>query len=100
MLDVKKTARNVIGAAVASVMAFSAATAKAQQLDEVVYGTASRVGLANAAIYLAEVIGFSVEEGINIRTVQFDGTGVLMPQLASKAVTIGYPIPDSRHHLP
>lgn len=94
MLDVKKTARNVIGAAVASVMAFSAATAKAQQLDEVVYGTASRVGLANAAIYLAEVIGFFREEGINIRTVQFDGTGVLMPQLASKAVTIGYPIPD------
>ena len=66
----------------------------AQKVDEVVYGTASRVGLANAAMYLAETLGFFRDEGINIKTVQFDGTGTLMPQIASKAVTFGYPIPD------
>jgi NitT/TauT family transport system substrate-binding protein len=71
-----------------------AATTSSQALDKVVYGTASRVGLANAAMFFAEGLGFFKDEGIDISTVQFDGTGVLLPQLATKAVTIGYPIPD------
>jgi NitT/TauT family transport system substrate-binding protein len=74
--------------------AFFSMPAAAQKVDQVVYGTASRVGLANASMYLAETLGFFKEEGIEIKTVQFDSTGVLMPQIASKAITIGYPIPD------
>jgi NitT/TauT family transport system substrate-binding protein len=74
-------------------MLFSSSS-MAQTMDKVVYGTASRVGLANAAMYLAETMGFFREEHIEITTVQFDSTSILMPQIASKAVTIGYPIPD------
>jgi NitT/TauT family transport system substrate-binding protein len=77
----------------ASALAFPLA-AGAQQLDKVVYGTASRVGLANAAMFLAESMGFFREQRIAIETVQFDGTGVLLPQIANKSITIGYPIPD------
>jgi len=62
--------------------------------DKVVYGTASRVGLVNSAMYAAEVLGFFKEENITLETVQFDGTGVLLPQMANKSITIGYPIPD------
>jgi NitT/TauT family transport system substrate-binding protein len=62
--------------------------------DRVTYGTASRVGLANAAIYMAEVMGFFRDNNIAIETVQFDGTGVLLPQIANKRITVGYPIPD------
>jgi NitT/TauT family transport system substrate-binding protein len=80
-------------AALGAVVLFSTPT-MAEKMDEVVYGTASRVGLANAAMYLAETMGFFRDEHINIKTVQFDSTGVLMPQIASKTVTIGYPIPD------
>lgn len=62
--------------------------------DRVTYGTASRVGLANAAMYMAEVMGFFRENNIALETVQFDGTGVLLPQIANKRITVGYPIPD------
>jgi NitT/TauT family transport system substrate-binding protein len=84
-------ARFRVGAAVAAVV-LSAGAAVAQ--DKIVYGTASRVGLANAAMFMAEVMGFFREENIELQTVQFDGTGVLLPQIANKGVTVGYPIPD------
>lgn len=67
---------------------------RASALDKVVYGVASKVGLANASMYLAQGMGFFREENIDIQTVQFEGTAVLLPQLANKTVTIGYPIPD------
>lgn len=63
-------------------------------LDKVVYGTASRQGVANASMFLAESMGFFRDEGIDISTVQFDSTGVLLPQIANKSIMIGYPIPD------
>jgi NitT/TauT family transport system substrate-binding protein len=62
--------------------------------DRVTYGTASRVGLANSAMYMAEVMGFFRENDIDLETVQFDGTGVLLPQIATRQITVGYPIPD------
>ncbi len=62
--------------------------------DRVTYGTASRVGLANSAMYMAEVMGFFRENDIDLTTVQFDGTGVLLPQIANRQITVGYPIPD------
>ena len=62
--------------------------------DKVVYGTASRPGIANASMFLTEGMGFFRDEGIAISTVQFDGTAILLPQVANKSITIGYPIPD------
>src|SRR5690606_17622414 len=63
-------------------------------LDKVIYGTASRVSLANTVMYAAEVMGLFEEEGIEVETIQFEGSGVLYPQLASNTITVGYPIPD------
>lgn len=87
----KTMARLLPGLAAALFLAL-APPAAAQ--DRVVYGTASRVGLANAAIYMAEVMGFFRENNIILETVQFDGTGVLLPQIANRRITVGYPIPD------
>ena len=82
-------------ALLAVVTVFSALGSQAAQaLDRVMYGVASRPGLANASMYVAEALGFFRDEGIEISSVQFEGTGVLLPQLANKSVTIGYPIPD------
>lgn len=71
-----------------------AADSPAFALDRVVYGTASRPGLANAALYLAETLGYFEQENIAIETIQFDGTSVLLPQVANRSIDIGYPIPD------
>ncbi len=81
-------------ASAALVFGVLAAAVPARAQDKVVYGTASRVGLVNSAMYAAEVLGFYKEENIVLETVQFDGTGVLLPQMAIKSITIGYPIPD------
>lgn len=62
--------------------------------DKVVYGTASRPGIANASMFLTDSMGFFRDENISISTVQFEGTAVLLPQIANKSITIGYPIPD------
>lgn len=84
-----------IFAAVAAALAISVCAPNAVlAADKVVYGTASRVGIANASMFLAESMGFFRDEGIDISTVQFDGTAVLLPQIANKSITIGYPIPD------
>src|SRR6185436_18956712 len=71
----------------------AAACGHATAQDKVVYGTASRPGIANASMFLAESMGFFRDEGINISTVQFEGTAILLPQIANKSITIGYPIP-------
>lgn len=86
--------RNLIAGTAAAVALAAASSGPALALDEVTYGTASRVGLANTVMYAAEVMGLFEEEGIDITTVQFEGSGVLFPQIANKSVTVGYPIPD------
>lgn len=80
--------------AASAVAGLLSSAAPAMALDKVVYGTASRPGLANASIYLTEKLGLFEEEGIEIETIQFEGTSVLLPQIANKSVDIGYPIPD------
>ncbi len=81
------------GAALSAVLA-GAIAAPAFALDKVVYGTASRVGLVNSAMYAAQELGFFKEEGIEVETIQFEGTGVILPQMANKSIMVGYPIPD------
>jgi len=84
----------LLGASLLMGAAWAATLAPAVALDKVVYGTASRVGLVNSAMYAAEELGFFKEEGIELETIQFDGTGVLLPQMANKSIMVGYPIPD------
>jgi NitT/TauT family transport system substrate-binding protein len=74
--------------------ALAAACSLAIAQDKVVYGTASRPGIANASMFLTDSMGFFRDEGISMSTVQFEGTAVLLPQIANKSITIGYPIPD------
>ena len=93
MLRTVPRLRRLRTAAVA-VGALAASIAPGAAQDKVVYGTASRVGLVNSAMFAAEMLGFFKDENITLETVQFDGTGVLLPQMANKSITIGYPIPD------
>lgn len=86
--------RRFIKTLAAGVALAAALAAPAFALDKVVYGTASRVGLVNSAMYAAQELGFFKDEGIELETVQFEGTGVLLPQMANKSIMIGYPIPD------
>lgn len=66
------------------------ALATAAELVPVIYGTPARVSLTSSGMYMAEALGFFRDEGIDLKTVSFDGTSVLLPQIANKSVTIGY----------
>ena len=93
MTFVKTRMSHLFAIAATAAVAFAVA-GPAMALDKVVYGTASRVGIANASMFLTDALGFFRDEGIEIQTVQFDGTAILLPQIANKSITIGYPIPD------
>lgn len=80
--------------AIATVLFAAAGSGSVLALDKVVYGSASRPGIANASIFLTDALGFFRDEGIEINWVQFEGTAILLPQIANKSITIGYPIPD------
>lgn len=88
-MNISRIGAILLGSAIASSLA-TAAIAN----DKVTYGTASRVGLANTVMYAAEALGLFKEEGIDLETVQFEGSGVVFPQIANNTITIGYPIPD------
>lgn len=62
----------------------------AAELTTVTYGTPARVSLTSSGLYMAEALGFFRDEGIDLKTVSFDGTSVLLPQIANKSITIGY----------
>lgn len=73
-------------------LALWCAGAGAQQ--KVVFGLVSALTVVNGQLLVAKHLGYLAEEGIEVETVVFNGTAVLLPQVVAKRVTVGFPNPD------
>jgi len=62
--------------------------------EVVTVGQATATTLTFGPVYAAEELGYFEEEGIQIENLNFQGASVLMPQVANKEITIGFPGPD------
>jgi NitT/TauT family transport system substrate-binding protein len=67
----------------------------AQAADQVTVGLAIPLTVDSGGVYaLGNDLGFFAEENISVKTVVFQGAGVLLPQVASHQITIGLPLPE------
>jgi NitT/TauT family transport system substrate-binding protein len=71
-----------------------AQTKPAGQAEKVVFGLVSSLTVVNGQLLVAKHLGYLAEEGIEVETVVFNGTAVLLPQIVQKRVTVGFPNPD------
>jgi NitT/TauT family transport system substrate-binding protein len=60
----------------------------------VTLGQPARTSLTFGPVFAAMELGFFAEEGIELKILEFQGTSVLLPQIANKSVTIGFPNAD------
>lgn len=88
---VAATASVVVGA-----IAMTAALPGVAAAEKLVFGNPNPRGMnvGMAPIHYAMEMGFFEEEGLELEFVNFQGSGVLFPQLANKAVDVGWPNPD------
>lgn len=76
----------------ATAIAALAPLSAAQALDEVTVALAIPPAVHDGAPYAAaEELGFFKQENLSVKTIVFQGAGALLPQVASKRVTFGYP---------
>ena len=84
-------------AALVLVFGLFSGVASAQQkptVEKITFGLVSALTPANGQILVAKHLGYLAEEGIDVETVVFNGTAILLPQIMQKRVTIGFPNPD------
>jgi NitT/TauT family transport system substrate-binding protein len=62
--------------------------------EKVVVGQATSTSLTFGPVYAAVELGFFKDENIELEHRNFQGASVLIPQIANKSVTIGFPGPD------
>jgi NitT/TauT family transport system substrate-binding protein len=68
------------------------ATAPALALDEVTVALAIPPAVHDGAPYAAaDELGYFKQENLSVKTIVFQGAGALLPQVAGKRVTFGYP---------
>lgn len=69
--------------------------AQAQALDEVTVALAIPPAVHDGAPYAAaEELGLFKEQNLSVKLLVFQGAGALLPQVASKRVTFGYPVSE------
>jgi NitT/TauT family transport system substrate-binding protein len=92
----KSVGRPWVCAALAIVLVIAGA-GQSKALDKIVFGNPNPAGLniGMAPFYYAKEMGFFEQEGIEVEYVNFNGGGVLDPQLVNKSVDIGWQGPDS-----
>lgn len=67
----------------------------AHAADLVTLGTATPPSLSDGPVYaMGEALGFFKAENIDLKITVFQGAGLIIPQVATKQIMIGYPIPD------
>lgn len=81
-------------AALALTLACGGQALAQQKTEKVVFGLVSALTVANGQFLVAKHLGYLAEEGIEVETVVFNGTAVLLPQIVQKRVTVGFPNPD------
>lgn len=62
--------------------------------EKVRIGLAQAVNVTHSMFGFGDELGFFAEEGLSIEFVALQGSGVLVPQIAAKAVTVGLTNPD------
>ncbi len=83
--------RQLVRLALAALLFWSAG-AGAQQ--KVVFGLVSPLTVVNGQLLVAKHLGYLADEGIEVETITFNGSAVLLPQIVAKRVTVGFPNPD------
>ena len=72
-----------------------AGVAQAQALDEVTVALAIPPAVHDGAPYAAaQELGLFKEQNLDVKLLVFQGAGALLPQVASKRVTFGYPVSE------
>lgn len=67
----------------------------AQAADTVTVALGIPLTVASGGVYgLGKDLGYFDQENIEVKTIVFQGAGALLPQVASKKVTIGLPLPE------
>jgi len=63
--------------------------------QKVMFGTGSAISLTSAPLTMTIGMGFFKEEGLEVEVIPFKGgSGVLIPQIVNKSITIGFPTLD------
>ncbi len=65
-----------------------------QAQQKIVFGLVSPLTVVNGQLLVAKHLGYLAEEGIEVETVVFNGSAVLLPQIVAKRITVGFPNPD------
>jgi NitT/TauT family transport system substrate-binding protein len=90
MMLFRKPAR--AGATLAALGTAALFATSAHALDEVTVALAIPPAVHDGAPYAAaEALGLFKEANLSVKTIVFQGAGALLPQVASKRVTFGYP---------
>jgi NitT/TauT family transport system substrate-binding protein len=67
----------------------------AHAADTVTVGLSIPLTVDSGGVYaLGKELGFFAEENLEVKTLVFQGAGALLPQVATKAITIGLPLPE------
>ena len=76
-------------------VALAAAFSAAQAQDAITVGLAIPLTVVDGGTFaVADELGIFKEEGIAVKTLVFQGAGVVIPQVASRQLTIGFPLPE------
>lgn len=78
----------------AAFLALTAGSAVANAQEKIVVGQATATSLTFGPVFAAIELGFFKEENLELDIKNFSGASVLIPQIANKSVTIGFPGPD------
>jgi len=74
---------------------FIPAISQAQKLDDVTIALAIPPAVHDGAPYAAaQELGLFKEQNLAVKLIVFQGAGALLPQVASKRVTFGYPVSE------
>ncbi len=91
----RKLVLTKISVAVLALSSAAALCATARAADVVTLGTATPPSLSDGPVYaMGEALGFFKAEHIDLKITVFQGAGVIIPQVATKQIMIGYPLPD------
>lgn len=78
-----------------ALMSLGVMCAAAQAADSVTVGLNIPQTVVDGSIYAAaEELGYFKAENLEVKTVVFQGAGALLPQVATKKVTLGFPMPE------
>ncbi len=78
----------------AALLPLVAGNVAANSTEKIVVGQATATSLTFGPVFAAIELGFFKEENLELEFKNFQGASVLIPQVANKSVTIGFPGPD------